>query len=109
MPSSRHAMMMRMAISPRLAIRIFLNIARCFYREQTLPVLDGLPVLDVHTHDLSIEFRVDLVHQLHRFDDAENLAFLYDVADLDKRRRARLRRAKEGADDRRLHDRQVDF
>ena len=28
MPSSRHAWMMRSAISPRLAIRIFLNIER---------------------------------------------------------------------------------
>src|SRR5436189_1820809 len=57
MPSSRHAMMMRIAISPRLAIRIFLNIAARFDREQPLSVLHGLPVLDVHTHDFTVVLR----------------------------------------------------
>src|SRR5687767_12278412 len=75
MPNSRHATIMRIAISPRFAIRIFLNIASCLHGEQPLAVLDGLAVLDVDLHDLSVILRVDLVHQLHRFDDAEHLAF----------------------------------
>src|SRR6185503_19562582 len=102
MPSSRHATMMRMAISPRLAIRIFLNIASCLDREQPLAVLHRLAVLDVDLHDLAIELRVDLVHQLHRFDDAEHLSFFYRVAHLDEGRGARLGRTEERADDRRL-------
>src|SRR3954469_23013809 len=75
MPSSRHATMMRIAISPRLAIRIFLNIAPRLDREQPLAVLHRLPVLDVDLYNLAIELRVDLVHQLHRFDDAQHLPF----------------------------------
>ncbi len=45
---------------------------------------------------------LDLVHELHGLEDAERLARRDDVADLDERRRARLRRAIEGADHRRL-------
>src|SRR5438045_1337473 len=80
MPSSRQATMTRMAISPRLAIRIFLNIGArrgprrgsrvgvaCLDREEPFAVLHRLPVLDVDLHDLPVELRVDLVHQLHRF------------------------------------------
>ena len=46
--------------------------------------------------------RLDLVHQLHRLEDAERLPGRDRVALLDERRRARLRRAVEGADHRRL-------
>src|SRR3982751_453345 len=75
-PSSRQAQMMRRAISPRLAIRIFLNMVACSSRgrwrsggpdrEQPLSVLDRLAVLDVGAHELAVVFRRDLVHQLHR-------------------------------------------
>src|ERR1700730_8309144 len=108
-PSSRHAMMTRIATSPRLAIRIFLNIASGFYREQPFPVLDGLPVLDIHTDHLSVIFRIDLVHQLHRFDDAEDLPLLHDIAHFHKCRGAGLRRSEERADDRGLHHGEIDF
>src|SRR4051795_6379871 len=106
--------MMRSAISPRFAIRIFLNIAGALWlsrpdREQALAVLDRLAVLDVDVHHLAVVLGVDLVHQLHRFDDAEDLAFLDGGADLDKRRRARLRGPIEGADDWRLDDRELDL
>src|SRR5436309_9418248 len=85
MPSSRHAKMIRSATSPRLAIRIFLNIvgadlrsARaeqapplpCLYRKQALAVLHRVPALHVHVDDFAVVLRVDLVHQLHRLDDA---------------------------------------
>src|SRR5436309_15640204 len=78
MPSSRHAKMIRSATSPRLAIRIFLNMrgfARiglrvgpgghagpplpCSYREQPLAVLHGLSALHVDVHDLAVVLRVD--------------------------------------------------
>ena len=113
MPSSRQAQITRRAISPRLAIRIFLNIAigvneGCgLDREQPLAVLDRLAVLDVHAHDLAFVLRRDLVHELHRFDDAEHLILLDAIADVDERRRARLGRSVERADDRRLHDREL--
>ena len=45
---------------------------------------------------------LDLVHQLHRLEDAERLPRADRVALLDERRRAGLRRAVEGADHRRL-------
>src|SRR5438477_8081489 len=103
MPSSRQATITRSAISPRFAIRIFLNIRR-FDREQALAVLNRLAVLDVALHDLSIALRVDLVHQLHRFDDAEDLPLAHRRSDVRERFRARLGRAVEGADDRRLYN-----
>src|SRR5229473_8255031 len=111
--------MMRIAISPRLAMRIFLNMGvgvsfgtrglLCPYRKETLAVLDGLTILNVDVDDLAVVFRVDLVHQLHRLDDAEDVALLHRRADLDERGRSRLGRAIEGADDRRLYHRQLDL
>src|SRR5436309_2257792 len=73
MPSSRQAQMMRRAISPRLAIRIFLNMewegARSCRRalpdlEQRLPVLHRLAVRHERLEDLAVAIRLDLVHQL---------------------------------------------
>src|SRR6187200_2362427 len=105
MPSSRHAQMMRRAISPRLAIRIFLNMVAAGSRggarsggldcEEPLAVLDRLAVLDVGADDFAVVLRRDLVHQLHRFDDAEHLILLHPLTDLDERRGARLGRAIE--------------
>src|SRR5688500_19049947 len=118
--------MMRSAISPRLEMRIFLNMrcpgaftptnrgdaetrrpSQCIrapatprFRgvmgasissrldgEQPLAVLHGLAVLHVDLHHLSIAFGVDLVHELHRFDDAEDLPFLDLLAGVHERRR----------------------
>src|SRR5207249_9765807 len=83
-PRSRQATITRRAISPRIAIRIFLNIAR-LDGEEALAVLDRLPVLDIHLHDFSVHVRADLVHQLHRFNDAEHLALADNVANFRKR------------------------
>src|SRR5215213_6642837 len=107
MPSSRHAMMMRIAISPRFAIRIFLNIG--LDGEKALPVLHGLAVLDVDLDDLPVVLGVDLVHQFHRLDNAKHLPLLDGGADIDEWRGARLGRTEERADDRRLHDRKIDL
>src|SRR6186713_1837408 len=101
MPSSRQATITRIAISPRLAIRIFLNIAPCLDGEQPFAVLNGLTVLDVDLHDLAAVLGVDLVHQLHRLDDAEYVALFYGGSHIDEWRGARLCRPEERADDRR--------
>src|SRR5918993_155575 len=105
MPSSRHAMMMRIAISPRFAIRIFLNIG--LNGEQPFPVLHGLAVLDIDLDDVPVVLRVDLVHQFHRFDDAKHLPLLDGGANIDERRGAGVSGTEEGADDRRLHNRKI--
>src|SRR6187399_2435130 len=77
MPSSRHARMMRSAISPRFAMRIFLNTALWLDAEERLPEFYGLSVLGEHLGDLAGHLALDLVHQLHRFDDAERLALAH--------------------------------
>src|SRR6185503_9440523 len=84
--SSRQAWMMRSAISPRLAIRIFLNMASGrLDREQALAVLHGLPVLDVRLYELSLGVGGDLVHEFHRLDDAEHLSLLDLLPNLHER------------------------
>src|SRR5262245_16434122 len=102
MPISRHVRRMRSAISPRFAIRILWNTlmdrwdqggpserspiplpARLDQKER-LPVLDGLSVFDQDLHDAARRLRLDLVHQLHRLDDAEDLVLLDDVAFADE-------------------------
>src|SRR5689334_4703089 len=90
------------AFSPRLAIRIFLNIGALFDDEQGLAELDGLAVLAQDARDGAGFVGLDLVHDLHRLDDADRFAFLDGVADLDKRLRARAGGAVERADHRRL-------
>src|SRR5215510_7796777 len=108
MPSSRQAEMIRSAISPRLAMRIFLNIAarlgREADREELLAVLDGLPVARVDRDDLALDVGLDLVHELHRLDDAEDLPLADPGADLGERLRLGRRRSVEGSDDRRGDD-----
>src|SRR6266581_3522115 len=115
MPSSRQAQMMRRAISPRLAIRIFLNMewegARSCRRalpdfEQRLPVLHRLAVQNQRLEDFAVAVRLDLVHQLHRLDDAQHLALFHPISDLDEGAGAGFAGAVKGAHDRRLH--QVD-
>ena len=63
--------MMRSAISPRLAISIFLNGAE---GKQGFSILDGLAVRYEPAFDDSRNLSFNLVHELHRFDDAEDLA-----------------------------------
>src|SRR5271167_4252946 len=83
MPSSLQAQMTRSAISPRLATRIFWNMAG---RRLPLPagtdaveglaVLDRLPVLDKDANQFAAFVRLDFVHELHGFDDTERLSGL---------------------------------
>src|SRR3954471_3813897 len=105
MPSSRQARCTRNAISPRLAIRIFLNISACgpsLDDEQRLAVFDRLPVLAQDLGDRSGLVGLDLVEDLHRLDDADGLAFLDLAADLHERLGAGAGRTVERAHHRRL-------
>src|SRR5512147_268086 len=102
-PSSRHARRIRSAISPRLAIRTLSSIvvrpcALFFDHEQRLAELDRVAVLDQYADDAARELRLDLVHHLHGFDDAERVAGLHFAADLDERLRAGRGTAVERAD-----------
>src|SRR5512139_351279 len=87
MPSSRQARMIRTAISPRFAIRILRNMGSApsgrVDLEEGLPELDGLAVLGEDRPDRAALLGLDLVHQLHRLDDAEHLSLAHPVADLD--------------------------
>src|ERR1700761_4894267 len=77
MPSSRQAEITRSAISPRFAIRTFLNMPTSLprpYREQRLTVFHGLPVLSEDLHHFTGNVALDLVHELHGFHDAHPLA-----------------------------------
>src|SRR4051794_36577572 len=116
-PSSRHARITRSAISPRFAMRIFLNggvdggaakrmdpggfepMSGLLDAEQLLTELDALSVLRVDLDDGAADLGLDLVHQLHRFDDAERLPGADDGADVDEGRRVRRGRAIERADE----------
>src|SRR5215211_7931277 len=100
MPNSRQAQMTRQAISPRLAMRIFLNIARCRWlvasgwrlrskatsyqppatnrqplfldSKQGLAKFNRLAVLDKDFSNDAVGVGLNLVHQLHRFNDADH-------------------------------------
>src|SRR3954470_3726561 len=106
-PSSRAARMIRSAISPRLAMRIFENIrtkASCrLETEERLAVLDRAAVLDERLDQAARALGLDLVHQLHRLDDAEHLALLHHCADLDERRVVGRSGPVEGPDEGRVH------
>src|SRR5690349_22637135 len=80
MPISRQARWMRRAISPRLAIRIFSNTLA--EDEKRLAVLHGLAVLHEDRLHHAGGIGLNLVHQLHRLDDADRVALLHRLAEL---------------------------
>ncbi len=47
--------------------------------KKRLPVLDGLTVLDINLDNFTGGFRLNLVHQLHRFDNTDD-GFRLDLA-----------------------------
>src|SRR5574341_1658901 len=110
MPSSRHARITRRAISPRLAMRTFLNmeaLPRGLARndaEERLAELHRGGVLDEDLGDRAVDLALDLVHQLHRLDDAERLALLHLLADVRERRGVGGGRPVERPDERRGDD-----
>src|SRR5579872_1229018 len=68
MPISLHALWIRSAISPRLAMRIFSN-NDLLDDDQRLAELDRLRVVDQDGDDDARARRVDRVHRFHRLDD----------------------------------------
>src|SRR5579859_4494642 len=90
MPISLHARCTRRAISPRLAIRIFSNIALADDRER-LAELHGLAILHKDFNDPASLGRRDRVHGFHRLDDHQGLAGCDGVPDLDEYVRTGLR------------------
>src|SRR5574343_461123 len=103
MPSSRQARWMRRAISPRLAMRIFSNMAAISAdHEEGLAVFDRFAVIDENGLDHAFGVSLDFVEQLHGLDDAEGVALLHRCADLHEGIGARRGGTVEGADHRRL-------
>src|ERR1035441_6939999 len=85
MPSSRQARRIRRAISPRLAMTTFSSMGNgLLNNEQRLAEFHGLAVLDQDGLNRSGLLRFDLIHHLHRLDDAHHLAEFDFVTDLDK-------------------------
>src|SRR5712691_11782832 len=89
MPSSRAARMMRSAISPRFAMRILENKSHRLEAEERLA-------------QAARTLRLDLVHQLHRLDDAEHLPLLHHRSHLDEGGALGRGGAVESADERRV-------
>src|SRR5258706_6265277 len=111
MPSSRQAQMIRSAISPRLAMRIFRNMSSGRSGgprrggpdpEERLAELHRLAVRHQDVHHLAVDVRLDLVHQLHRLDDAHHLALADPIAGADERRGVRRTPPIEGLRETRL-------
>src|SRR5580704_12863448 len=84
MPRSLHAQITRSAISPRFAIRIFLNGPDA---KEGFSVFHRLAVLNELALDDARNVGFNLVHQLHGFDNAENLAGSDVLADAHEGRR----------------------
>src|SRR5580698_394092 len=73
MPISLQARLMRSAISPRLAMRIFSNMPLA-EDQQGLAELDRIAIVDADFGDGAGTRRSDRVHGLHCFDDEERVA-----------------------------------
>src|ERR1700737_613623 len=73
------------------------------YAEEDLPVFDRMRVLRENLFHHSVELGLDLVHDFHRLDDADDLTFAYSVAHGEVRLCSRLGCAVVGANHRRLH------
>src|SRR5678815_325154 len=109
MPSSLQAQITRRAISPRFAIKIFLNIfwdwsgLASLDCVELLAKFDGLPVLHESRGNLSSDFRLDFIHELHGFHNTQDCSLLHKVSHVNKRLRTGIGRLVESSDDRRLN------
>src|SRR5262245_55316452 len=73
--------------------------------QERLPVFDRLPAIDQEFRDRPGHFGGDLVHDLHRLDDADRLPDLDRVTNVDEGRLAGAGRAIERPEHRRGDDR----
>src|ERR1051325_12065618 len=105
MPRLWQARSTRSAISPRLAMTTFSSmgmvVGRSGDHEHGLVELHRLAVLHQDGLHRAADVGFDLVEHLHGFDDAQRLARLDLLADLDESSGARGGRGIEGADHRR--------
>src|SRR5262245_4325966 len=87
MPSSLQARMMRRAISPRLAMRMRLNMpiqsAAGVYFEERLVEFDSFTVFAEHGDNFAADLGGDFVEDFHSFDDADGRGCIDSVADFD--------------------------
>src|SRR6056297_3944060 len=105
MPMVWQARRMRSAISPRLAITIFLNEAMSGPdHEQWLIELDRLAGLDQDCGHRAAVLRFDLVEHLHRLDQAERFALGHALTFGDEWVGIRIGSVVEGPDHGRAHD-----
>src|SRR6202049_1408786 len=81
-PNSLQAQIIRRAISPRLAMRTFLKGADA---KQSLPILYRLAIGNQLTGYHTGYFRLDLIHELHRLDNAEHRSGLHRLSDTHER------------------------
>src|SRR4051812_50218686 len=96
--------MIRSAISPRFAMRMRWNTGlHRLEAEEGFAVLARGAVLDQHVDEAAGLGGLDLVHQLHRPDDAEPLALLHHGADVAEGRFLPRGRPGKGADARRVY------
>src|ERR671938_28370 len=111
MPSSRQVRMTRRATSPRFATRTFPITAQKTSRglnfgadmEERLVVFHAAGVLDQNLDQLARNVCGDLVHQLHRLDDAQRLPRPDTITHLDIRLLVRRRHPVERPYYRRTH------
>src|SRR5690606_1123190 len=97
-PSSLQARMMRSAISPRLAMSTFCIAASgsgSGDAEHGLIEFHWLTIVDQDGLNDASLVGLDMVHHLHRFDDAQYIAGLNGLADLNERRGLRRWRTVE--------------
>src|SRR5262249_19891495 len=87
----------RLAAGPFSTPCSVISLAVRLHEEERLTELDRLGVLDEYLHDAPGQLRLDLVHELHGFDDAEGLPLLDRIPLADERRRLGIRGAVEGA------------
>src|SRR5688572_5081267 len=81
-PISLHARWIRRAISPRFAIRTFVNMGLRLEQDERLAELDRLGVTDQDFLHDAVARGLDRIHRLHGLDDQQGLALLDLVAGL---------------------------
>jgi hypothetical protein len=75
--SSRQALITRMAISPRLAIRSFQNIS--LHSQQYIPVPDPIARIYKHPVDVPINRAVDRILHFHRFENRQGISAFFSL------------------------------